>query len=73
MTRKDYLAIAAALAEADAMAQDKNLGGAEVRKGVFVAMTEISDVLAADNPLFDLNRFRAAIYPDGTTLSELGI
>ena len=73
MTRKDYLAIAAALAEADAMAQDKRFGSAEVRKGIAIASMEIADALAADNPRFDLNRFHRAIYADGTTLSELGI
>lgn len=56
MTHKDYVKIAAALADARAQFPDD----AHARVGVNLAEASIADVLAADNPRFDRSRFHAA-------------
>lgn len=58
MTRKDYAAIAAALAEAREIAGQTQ--GSVGRIGVAIATQQVAEVLAADNPRFDRARFLAA-------------
>lgn len=55
MTRKDYIAIAAALVRASAASETDNQ-----RRGVQRSALCIADVMAADNPRFDRAKFLAA-------------
>ena len=59
MTRKDYVAIAAAIREVDnGLWQDgPTIAG---RETVALIVARLSDALAADNPAFDRERFAAA-------------
>jgi hypothetical protein len=61
MTRKDYIRLAAALREAHERSrpEQSNLVAAYIL-GVNAAVFEIGDVLAADNPRFDRERFYSA-------------
>jgi hypothetical protein len=66
MTRKDYVAIATALACARATArchQNESLRAATLQ-GVTLAMHELTLTLATDNPRFDRGRFIAAATKD---------
>lgn len=56
MTRKHYIALAAALASALAYCETANQ-----RRGVERAAREVADALAADNGRFDRQRFYAAV------------
>lgn len=69
MTRRDYVRIAAALRTARERCE--NIGKAPGRSrsmtdrapfGVQIAFEAIADMLAADNPRFDLDRFDRAVY-----------
>ena len=58
MTRKDYIAIAAAFKEASR----RTYGNSIEQDGVNIAVKMVQDVLSDDNPHFDYKRFQAAIY-----------
>lgn len=64
MTRKDYVAIAGAFAQAHADVQASTFfdasTGADALIGIDLVLDRIATVLAADNPRFDRGRFIAA-------------
>lgn len=64
MTRKDYIAIAEALASAHSWVNAQYGGAPEpdspLHEPLDIARENIADVLAADNPRFDRERFLAA-------------
>ena len=62
MTRKDYIALAAALREVRQIAKEKGtLRQREVASyTIWEAVMRIADVLQDDNPRFDRSRFEAA-------------
>ncbi len=61
MTRKDYVAVAEGLAAA--LVTAKGALGPEAARGVVLAGRKVADVLQADNPRFDRDRFIAAAFP----------
>ena len=62
MTRKHFNAIAAALAEAHAEIGDMNtiVHVADARRALDLAAAKLADVLQAENPRFDRDRFTTA-------------
>ena len=66
MTRKDYVALAAALTEAHEDVESSTLLNDDYCKlnahiGIDLAVDAIASVLAANNPAFDRRRFVAAV------------
>jgi hypothetical protein len=59
MTRKDYIAIAAAIKEARSHGAE-TVAATEFNLGVTTATQRVADVLARDNPRFDRARFLTA-------------
>lgn len=61
MTRKDYIALAAALnAEIEAAYQDETRNGETAARTLCNVTVRLADVLSADNPNFDRHRFYSA-------------
>lgn len=62
MTRKDYVAIAAAIkaARADIVSKEPEASRADMKDGASLAAEHIADVMKRDNPHFDRARFLAA-------------
>lgn len=60
MTRKDYVAIAAALASVDPLDWPGDLGQRVARNAIRYCAEAIADVMARDNPRFDRERFLKA-------------
>jgi hypothetical protein len=62
MTKKDYIAIAAAIkaARADVTTKEPRYSQRDMLDGISLAVEHVADVFAADNPRFDRARFLAA-------------
>jgi hypothetical protein len=58
MTRKDYIVIASAVAKAATNAD--STGSTVTRSAITCVAYRLADILAADNPRFDLERFLEA-------------
>ena len=58
MTRKDYISIAGAIAKARTSAD--SAGSLVTPAAITCVAYRLADILAADNPRFDLERFLAA-------------
>lgn len=62
MTRKDYVALAAALNdEVEAAYADSTRSGETAARTLCNVTVRVADVLAADNPRFDRSRFYDAV------------
>lgn len=60
MTRKDYVALAAAIKAASDEFGEEGVGDGGAFDGIEAAAHRIADACAADNPRFDRARFLAA-------------
>ena len=58
MTRKDYVALAAAIRAIDN--RYRGAGGERERKAIANVVSSLSHTLICDNPAFDADRFAAA-------------
>lgn len=63
MTRKDYIAIASAFAEAERRLDDGSIDAAIAIGTLALCVVEVGIVLQRDNPRFDMDRFKRAAHP----------